>query len=218
MNTKAFGDYLADNWKLVAGAVGAIALVLVGLGVWTERQRGRERSAVNALYQAQKEARTLVEKKQVAEADAALQKVAQEFGGTRAAYEAFVQAGDFYMDAKSFGEAAARYAQAADATKDSFSRVLVRYNLGIAKESGGQFQEAVNAYEEALNVKGSDFLRPEILMAQARCYESLGQKPKALSLYQEVQRSYSNNPYYNNAATALAAQLAGPAATAQAAQ
>lgn len=215
MNTKGLEDFFVDNWKAVAGVIGALIVVLAGYGIWNERSQAREAQATNALYEAQKSARELADQKKIPEADAALGKVAEEYSGTRAAFEAAIQAGDLYMDAGTFPQAVQRYDQAANAAKDPFSKVLARYNLGIAKESAGQYQEAVAAYDDALNAKGSDFLKPEILMAQARCYESLGQAPKALAIYQEVQKNYAGNTYYSGAAAGFASKLGGAPVAAQ---
>lgn len=215
MNTKGLEDFFVDNWKAVAGVIAAILVVIVGYGIWNESHKAREAKATDALYEAQKSARQLAEAKKIPEADAALTKVAEEYSGTRAAFEAAIQAGDLYMDAGTYAEAVKRYEQAAKAAGDSFSKILARYNLGIAKESAGQFQEAVAAYDDALNTRGSDFLKPEIMMAQARCYEALGQAPKALAIYQDVQKTYAGNTYYSGAAAGFASKLGAAPVAAQ---
>jgi len=215
MNTKGLEDFFVDNWKAVAGAIAAVVVLLAGYGIYSESQRSREAKATDALYEAQKTARTLAEQKKFPEADAALSKVGEEYSGTRAAFEAAIQSGDLFMDAGTYPEAVKRYDQAAKAANDPFSKILARYNLGIAKESAGQFQEAVAAYDDALNTKGSDFLKPEILMAQARCYEALNQAPKALGIYNQVQKDFASNTYYSGAAAGFAAKLAGAPVNAQ---
>jgi hypothetical protein len=69
----------------------------------------------------------------------------------------------------------------------------------------------VKAYGDALNISGSDFLRPEILMAQARCYEALHQAAKAIEIYKTVQDKYATRSYYSGAASAFEKQLSGGA-------
>lgn len=207
MNTKGLEDFFVDNWKAVAGAIAAVVVLIAGYGIWSESRHAREAKATDALYEAQKSARTLAEQKKATEADAALAKVSEEYSGTRAAYEAALQAGDIFMDAGSYPEAVKRYEQAVSAANDSFSKILARYSVGVAKESAGQFQEAAAAYDDALNTKGSDFLKPEIMMAQARCFEALGQAPKALSIYEQVQKDFAGNSYYSGAAAGFASKL-----------
>lgn len=203
MNTKALEDFFAANWKLLVAVVAALVIAFVIVGAWRERVASKERAGMNALFTAQVAARDLAEKKKLPEAVAALDGVVKEHGGTRAAYEAQLQGADLLMDNGQFAEAVQRYEAARGLAKDDFSRVLVLYSLGIAQETAGQHQAAVGAYEEALKGEAGDPLRPEILLAAARCYEALGQAPKAVELYQQVQQKFANRPYYSGAASAF---------------
>ena len=210
MNTKGFGenlgDWAANNWKLLGGLVGAVALFALIGGMWIERTKRQERAATNALYEAQKTARQLAEQKNFPGAEAALAKVSEEFPGTRAAFEASIQSGDLFMDSGAPAEAVKRYELAVNNAKDSFSKVFARYNLGIARETAGQYQEAVQSYDDALKTKGSDFMKAELMMAQARCLEALNQAARALEIYQDVQKNFASS-YYSSAAAAFAGQL-----------
>ena len=85
--------------------------------------------------------------------------------------------------------------------------MLSHYTLGVAKETAGKLQEAVAEYEDALKAQGSDALRPEILMAQARCFEALKQPAKAIELYKTVQEKFATRSYYSGAASAFEKQL-----------
>jgi predicted negative regulator of RcsB-dependent stress response len=208
MNTKGLNDFVEQNWKLLAGVILAAVIALVAAGILNERSKANERAATNALFDAQKSVRELAEKKQITEADQALQKVAAEHHGTRAAFEASLQGGDLFMDSAKYDEAAKRYETAAKDGKDSFSKILARYNLGIALESAGKFQEAVASYKDAIALKGSDFLKPEILMAQARCFEALKEIPKAVEIYNQVQKDFASSSYYSGAAAAFAGLIA----------
>ncbi|RYG86642.1 MAG: tetratricopeptide repeat protein [Alphaproteobacteria bacterium] len=88
MNTKGLEDFFVDNWKAVAGAIAAVVVLIAGYAIWNEMHEAREARATDALYEAQKIARTAADEKKIPEADAALQKVSTEFSGTRAAFEA----------------------------------------------------------------------------------------------------------------------------------
>jgi tetratricopeptide (TPR) repeat protein len=111
------------------------------------------------------------------------------------------------MDAAGYDKAIAHYQKAADEAADPFSKLLSIYNVGTARESQGKLDEAVKAYEQALAISGSDFLRPEILMAQARCYEALNQGKKAIEIYKTVEDKYASRSYYSGAASAYEKQL-----------
>ena len=207
MDTNKLQENIFKNWKALAAACGAILLLALVVGVWKSREAERDRAASNLLYEIQAQSKSLIASKKYAEAEKMFDPLFEKYSGTRAAFEAQLQMGDLWMDAESYPEAVKRYEKAADIAKDPFSKVLVRYNLGIAKESAGQFQEAVVSYEDALSTKGSEFLRPEILMAEARCYEALNQVAKAVGIYKTVQEKYAAKTYYSGAASAFEKQL-----------
>lgn len=209
MSTKTFSDTLVDNWKALAGVIAVAILLVAGVAAWKDHAAKRELAATAALYEAQVAARDLVAAKQYDQAEKAYDKLFADYSGSRAAYEAELQIGDFWMEAKNLEKASAHYEKAAGLAKDAFSRVLARYNLGIAQESAGKFKEAVATYEETVKADGSDFLRPEVLMAQARCYEALKENHKAIELYKTVQEKFASRPYYSSAASAFEKQLTG---------
>lgn len=208
MSTKSFSDTLADNWKLLLATIVAALVVISGIGMWKERGANRELAATNALYDAQLKAKDLVAAKQPDEAEKSFDKLLADYPASRAAYEAELQIGDFWMEAKNFDKATAHYKKATQLGKDSFSKILALYNLGIAQESAGKFKEAVDTYEQTVKADGSDFLRPEVLMAQARCFEALKENEKAIAVYKTVQEKFAARTYYSSAASAFEKQLA----------
>lgn len=208
MNTKGLTEFFEKNWKPLAGILVVALVVLGAVGIWNERQKAREQQAADLFFQLQKNAAEFVKQKKTAEAEQALQPLFDQFPNSRAAYEATLQTGDMWMDQQSFAEAVKRYEKAANMARDPFSRLLANYNLGIAQEAAGQFQEAVASYGNALSVKGSDFLQPEIMLAQARCYEALKNVAKAIELYKEIQAKFaSRGAYYTGVASALENRL-----------
>lgn len=207
MNTKGLSDFFAANWKFVAGLLTAVVVVLAVAGFWNHRGQVNEREATNMLYDAQVASRVFVAEKNIAEAEKSFQSLVEKFPKSRATYEAHLQMGDLLMEAGNPAEAMKRYEKAASIAGDSFSKLLARYNLGIAREQAGQYQEAVASYADALTMEGSDFLKPEILMAQARCFEALKQVAKAIEIYQSIQKDFANRSYYSGAASAYEKQL-----------
>jgi tetratricopeptide (TPR) repeat protein len=203
MNTKGISAFFEENWKFVLSLVAVLVVVGGTVGIWNERKKAREKEATNFLYDTQVSVRALSEQKKFKEAEAALQPLLEKYPGTRAAYEAQLQMGDLWMENGAFAEAVKSYQLAADNAKDAFSKLLAKYNLGIAEESAGKFQEAVASYDDAMKVEGSDFLKPEILMAQARCFEALKNLPKAAEIYQQIQKDFASRSYYSGAAAAF---------------
>lgn len=208
MQEKAIYDFVAEKWQLLVAVLGAALVVLAVAGVWNEYKGRRDREATNLLFDAQLTARKAVGEKKFDDAEKAYQHLVEKFKGSRAAYEAELQMGDFWMDSGNLERAIPHYQNAAQGASDSFSRLLAHYTLGVAKESAGKIQDAVAEYEEALKIQGSDFLRPEILMAQARCFEALKQPAKAIEIYKTVQEKYATRTYYSGAASAYEKQLA----------
>lgn len=213
MNTKGFSELMAQQWKLLAGVVAAAILVIVGIGIWKDRAAKREAAATNLLYETQVTARNLAAQNKMEEATKAYDPLFEKFPKSRAAYEGHLQIGDIWMDARNFENASKYYEMATHSAPDTFSRLLAQYNLGIAQETSGQLQQAVATYETALKNAGSDFLRPELLMAQARCYEALGQPDKAIEVYKMVQEKFATRTYYSGAASAFEKQLSSKAKT-----
>ena len=204
---EAWAEKAAEQWKLILGVVGVVLLVVAGVGIANELRSRRELAATNALYDAQMAARKDVAEKRLDQAGQVYEAMIEQHKGTRAAFEAELQLGDIWMDSGNYDKAVTYYQKAVTETNDPFSRLLSTYTIGIARESGGKLEEAVKAYGEALSFPGSDFLRPEILMAQARCYEALNQGQKAIEIYKTVEEKYASRSYYSGAAAAFEKQL-----------
>lgn len=210
MNTQGLTAFFEKNWKPVVGIVAAALVVLVGAGIWNERQKAQEQKAADLLFSLQTNAQSLAKNKKVAEAASSLQPLFDQYPKSRSAFEASLQIGDMWMEQQSFAEAVKSYERAVVLARDSFSRILAQYNLGVAQEAAGQFQAAVTSYDNALATKGSDFLQPEIMLAQARCFEALSQVAKAVDLYKQIQAKFANrSAYYTGVASALENRLSG---------
>jgi tetratricopeptide (TPR) repeat protein len=200
-------DFIAANIKVLFGIVAAVLLGIGGAALWNEKAQQQSAAASELLFQVQKEAEPLITQKNYPEATKKFSIIAEKFPGSRAHYESELLLGDIWMDAANYQEAVAHYEKAINLGSDSFSKTLASYNAGIASESAGKYQDAVSRYEAALKDKNADFLRPEILMAQARCHEMLNEKDKAIALYQQIQDKFASRTYYSGAASAMEKQL-----------
>lgn len=200
-------SFFDQNKVLIFSTLGVAVAIVLAIGLWQDHKSKRSTEAFNALYEAQSKAKPAIAQKNAPEAEKIFSEVTSNYSGTRAAFEAQLQVGDLYMDAGNFVEAAKGYEKAVALATDTFSKILSLYNVGIANESAKKFQEAVISYEDALKTQGSDFLKPELLMAQGRCYESLNQGDKAIAVYKTVEEKYPNRTYYSGAASAYEKQL-----------
>lgn len=207
MNNSGLKGFFVSNKKALGAVTLAVFIAVVGVLLWKEGRARKEHEATNMLFDAQAQARPLVAARRFDQAVELYAPLLAKYPKSRAGYEARLLMGDIWMDAENFAEAAKHYEAAAQAASDEFSLVLARYNVGVARESAGEHQAAIASYEAALKAKGSEFLRPEILMAEARCYEALSQNGKAIELYKTVQEKYAAKTYYSGAASAYEKQL-----------
>ena len=205
MNTETFTNWVGANFKIIIAGFVAIALAAGLWGLMRSQGMAKERKAANALYDATQKANTLVNEKKFAEAVAVYKELAASFPKTRAGFDAVLRMGDIWSDSGNLEEAIKQYEEAIKTAPDAFSRSLAEYNVGVAYENSGKYAEAAAKYESAM--KASEAMKPELLLAQARCYEKLGQKPKALELYKTLQEKFANKGYYSGAAAASAARL-----------
>ncbi|MGZ3702291.1 MAG: tetratricopeptide repeat protein [Bdellovibrionota bacterium] len=200
-------EKVAEQWKILGAVLGVVLVAVAAIGISNEVHSRHELAGTNALYDAQTAAHKAVAEKKFDQAEQIYSAMIDQHSGTRAAFEAELQLGDIWMDAGNYDKAVTYYQKAAAESADPFSKLLATYTIGIAKESAGKFDEAVKSYEDALAINGSDFLRPEVLMAQARCLEALNQGKKAIEIYKTVEDKYASRAYYSGAASAFEKQL-----------
>lgn len=192
--------------KWIASGIVAVLVIIGIVGIVRERSESREREASNMLYELSQQAQSLAKEKKFEDAASAYGPLLKKYPRSRAAFDAELQIGDIYSDARKPQEASSHYKNAESIAPDSFSKALSQYNLGAALENAAQYKEAVSEYESAM--KNSELMQPELLLAAARCYEKLGMKEKALANYNQIKEKFANRTgYYSGAASALSAQL-----------
>lgn len=200
-------NFIEQNFKAIVVLFAAFVLaVLIVIGL-RQMSETREKEASELLFQAHGKAAELV-KTDVNAAASAYDLLLEKYPRTRAAFDANLQIGDYWMEKGKYDEAAKRYAQAAAKSQDNFSKILAQYNLGAAYESAGEYQEAVKSYENAQAIKAAEFLRPELLMAEARCYEALKNLSKASEIYKLIQDKYMAKSFYSGAASVFLSEIA----------
>ncbi|NUM89013.1 MAG: hypothetical protein HUU37_07400, partial [Bdellovibrionales bacterium] len=180
-----------------------LVVVLGALGIHKDRTAKREATAASVLFETREAASKEVNTRKFDAAVERFQDLMKRYAGTRAAYEARLVVGDIWMDAELPEKAAASYADAFSVAPDEFSRLLARYNESLAWESGKGWEKALEGYRDAMKFKGADFLKPELLMAQARCLEALKRWTEARGVYEEIRRNFAEKSFYTNAATAF---------------
>jgi TolA-binding protein len=126
---------------------------------------------------------------------AALERVAEEFPSTLAGFDARMQLGSLYYDHATgpadYEKAAGWFEVAANGAPSSEQAASALYSLGYAQESLGKCGDAVKTFDRALN-SGATYILGDLLRAQARCYETLGDKENAKKSYERLAKSLPN--------------------------
>ena len=124
----------------------------------------------------------------------ALAGVAKNYQGTRISYEAYLDLGDLYLNHGDGVKAAPYYKQAVGVAPSLFEKALALESVGYAHEGAAAYKEAIQAYEQALNL-GQATLKGDLMLAMGRCHELLGQKAAALSVYEKVLGDLPNTDF-----------------------
>ena len=127
---------------------------------------------------------------------AELEKVAEEFPGTQAGFDAKMQLGSLYFDhgaaAETYEKSAKWFDRAASTAPSSEQTVFALYSLGYAQEALNRCGDAVKTFDRAVNT-GSGSLQGELLRAKARCQETLGDKAAAKATYENIIKILPNS-------------------------
>lgn len=199
--------FVMENWKFLVSLTVAVVLICGGVFGWVEYKQSRERKAHELLFSINQEVQEKLAKKDLDAVKKSYEPLFERFPSSRASYEAALQLGDYQMDEGNPKEAVPFYQQAMKIAGDGFSSVLARYSLGIAEEQAGNCADAVQSYDEAMKAKEGNFLKPELMMAKARCFEVLKQVDKAVETYKQVQSQFSDRSFYSGAASAFEKRL-----------
>lgn len=125
-----------------------------------------------------------------------LEKVAEEFPGTQAGFDAKMQLGSLYFDhgstPETYEKSAKWFDRAATTAPSSDQSVFALYSLGYSQEALGRCAEAVKTFDRAVNT-GAGPLQGELLRAKARCQETLGDKAAAKTTYESIIKALPNS-------------------------
>lgn len=139
---------------------------------------------------------------------AALEKVAEDFPGTMAGFDARMELGGLYYDhaenSAAYEHAARWFESASTSAPANEQTIAALYNLGYAQEALGKCADSVKTFDRALN-SGSGPLLGELLLSKARCQLTLGDKAGAKGTYESLIKQLPNTEYAKQAETKKAA-------------
>lgn len=128
----------------------------------------------------------------------ALQKVAEDFPGTRAAFESLMGIADLYTQAQKPADAAPWYEKAIKSAPGRMDEAMAWIGLGYAYENSKKYKEAVDAFERSI-LKGDPVVKGDVLLAIARCHELSKDTAKAKSTYDKILTDLPNTEYAKSA-------------------
>jgi tetratricopeptide (TPR) repeat protein len=206
------GDYIANHLgRVISGAIGLLALILVIVGVRFYFSY-QDRQIAEAFYQAS----TAFDRKDYASARSQFMAIAAAHPRSSLGRLATFYLGNAYMvdnAAKPARDAFQKYLAADD--RPAF-REMALMQLGVADEELADFTGARKAYEDAAALKGPEQGRAELNVA--RLLARQGAKPAAIAAYQRFLRENPFSQDRGEVIDALAQLGVAPATTSSAAK
>ncbi len=132
------------------------------------------------------------------QAIAKLREVSDRFPKARAGFEARMQLGSLYFDHGQFEKALGWFIKAESSGSEKVDRAAALSSLGYAQESLGKPSEALASFQKAISV-GEVSMKGDLLLAIARCYESIHDLAKARSIYDQVSKEFPGGDYSKTA-------------------
>lgn len=203
-------EWVAANQKYILGAVGLIALVILGyLGFQKFIQEPKEQEATNEMYKAQQYFDNAVNGNTTlrdslytlalngGEGKYGFLEIIENYGGTKAANLANYYAGFSYLNMNKYQEAI----EYLDNFKsdDQMLGPLALGGIGDAFSQLDQVEEALGYYEKAAQAKTNDFTTPKFLLKAAITAISLGKADVAITYLERIKEEFPKSVEANQA-------------------
>jgi len=170
--------------RILMGLGAVVLVVLLVFFVSRTRAQTEERASAD-LFRAQMS----VGQNDYATAVQMLREIVDAAPGTKAARSAMLFLGDAYLGQGKPAEAVNWYRRALDkAGNDPVAKEASLHGLAAALEDRGDFAQAATMYGDLAEMQKTDNDRGRAMLAEARCLAKAGQTPKAITVYQSVQR------------------------------
>ncbi len=194
-------EWVAANQKYILGAVGVIALVILGyLGFQKFIQEPKEQEAANEMFKAQQyfdnavNGNTSVSDSLYTlalnggEGKYGFLEIIENYGGTKSANLANYYAGFSYLNMNKYQEAI----EYLDNFKsdDQMLGPLALGGIGDAFSQLDQVEEALGYYEKAAKIKTNDFTTPKFLLKSAITAISLNKADVAISYLKRIKEEF----------------------------
>ena len=187
------------NQNIVLGIGAAIALAIAGVFGYTYYMDSQNKAAQDEMFQAvfYFEADSLNRALNGDGNNYGFLEIIDEYGGTEAANLAHYYAGVAYLRQENFNEAIEHL----ESFSSSDMLIQARANalIGDAYMELEDYQQAVNAYEKAIEYKPNRFFTPQYLVKAALAYEEMGNYSAAAESYGRIVEEFPEAAEYQQA-------------------
>jgi tetratricopeptide (TPR) repeat protein len=192
-------NFLKENTKLVAGAIGVVILVIAAALFYQYNKANQNKTAQAEMFQAV----YYFEQDSVDLAlhgdgvNPGLLTIIDKYGRTDAANLANFYVGSIYLSQGQHQNAAEHLK---NFSSDDFFIQAQAYALtGDAYMDMGNFDEAIRFYKRAADHEPNKFFTPKYLNKLAIAYEESGDLNKAIDTYQQIENKYFDSYEFTNA-------------------
>jgi tetratricopeptide (TPR) repeat protein len=194
--TKNFITFFRENSSRIILVVVIIAIAGIALRVYFANKKSSEEQArLKKLY-----ADALYEQGKFKEAVAAYQDIINVYGATKTGRISTLFLANSYFFAGDVDNALDYYEQSLKKLKGN-KNLASAAQVGIASvyEQKGQFQEAIDNYEKAIEEYENTPSRIEALFAKARCLEFTNRYEEAVEVYSKIVGDYPESNFAEDA-------------------
>jgi tetratricopeptide (TPR) repeat protein len=198
-----------EKYRLIGGGVIAGALALVGVYfLFNYLQKEKEKEGLEQsiyafrFYEQDSLNRAIKGSGQYP----GLEKVVDEYGGSKAGNQARLLLGSAYYKQGQIDKGIEQFADA-DFGSDNMAAVTALAGRAYGYEEKKDFNQAAEYYQKAAEKQKNQYTTPILLMDAARCFEEAGAKDKALEIYKSIKKEYPLSEAGKNAEKYIAKLL-----------
>lgn len=188
-------SWTRENLRLILIGFIIVALVAFSMVLWRIRTKKKEVEAFNSFHRASEILMSAEDPsaRGYQEAMDEFERIRREYPDTDAGQLAQLQLGQGFLEQKQYDRAVETYRTFLDSNpKESLYRLFALQNLGYAYEGQGDYQNALNSFQELIDM-GESFLQPWGYLNIGRCYEKLGKKEEALRNYRRFLEKFPDS-------------------------